>query len=156
MLEKVILTSIVMMNDCGLWMLKGNPQLNHLTVLYMTTILAWFPGVSSGISWSHRKFLFFAGWLLKSVTMDKLQNRRQIIVNGGPSCLAEEETASHLLLHCNLAPRVWATILLRFGISWVMHLCQELSKSYMLNGGLKAAQVRKELCALYHYLQDYG
>lgn len=61
MLEKVILTSIVMMNDCGLWMLKGNPQLNHLTVLYMTTILAWFPGVSSGISWSTENSCFLLG-----------------------------------------------------------------------------------------------
>lgn len=41
-------------------------------------------------------------------------------MNLHPMCLAEEEGLNYLLIHCHFAMRVWALILNRFGMSWVM------------------------------------
>lgn len=49
--------------------------------------------------------------------MDNLKKRGHIIVNWCPMCFAEEESSSHLLIHCSFSKKVWAEILNRFGLS---------------------------------------
>lgn len=51
--------------------------------------------------------------------MNKLKRRPHIIVNGCPTCLADEETMNHLLVHCRFAPRVW-TAVFKFRMLWVI------------------------------------
>lgn len=54
------------------------------------------------------------------LTLDKLETRKHIIVNGCPLCLTDEETVNHLLIHSSFATRIWSSVLYRFGVQWVM------------------------------------
>lgn len=54
------------------------------------------------------------------LTLDELETRKHIIVNGCPLCLTDEETANHLLIHSSFATRIWSFVLYRFGVQWVM------------------------------------
>ena len=49
--------------------------------------------------------------LHKILTMDQLRKRNFIVVNGCPLCLQDEETKTHLLVHCNYAQTVSTSIL---------------------------------------------
>ena len=63
------------------------------------------------------------GWWLalcgRILTMDNRWRRRIIIINGCPTCLADEEKVDHLLLGCKTAYSLWISILGWFGLSWV-------------------------------------
>lgn len=52
--------------------------------------------------------------------MDKLKKSSIVLVIGCPKCLANEETNTHLLIHCSYATCVWGAILNRYGIFWVI------------------------------------
>ena len=56
----------------------------------------------------------------KILTIDKLQRRKHFLANGFPMCLKEEETANHLLIHCQFSYKVWMAMLNFFDLSWVM------------------------------------
>ena len=53
----------------------------------------------------------------KIMTIDKLQRRKHFLVNGCPMCLKDEETAHHLLIHCQFAYKVRMAILNFFEMS---------------------------------------
>ena len=59
--------------------------------------------------------------LQKILTMDRLRRKNCINVNGCLLCL-NEETAKHLLIHCNYARKVWVSIIDMSDMSWAM-LC---------------------------------
>lgn len=63
------------------------------------------------------------GWTVilgRILTMNNLQERKKILVNGCLMCLAEAETVNHLLLNCKVAQKLWNSILTWFDCSWLM------------------------------------
>lgn len=60
--------------------------------------------------------------LRKILTVDKLKKSGHNLVNGCHMSLEAEEIASHLLIHCKFASKVWAVLLNRLGMTWVMLL----------------------------------
>eukprot|EP00268_Persea_americana_P013258 TRINITY_DN15784_c0_g2_i1.p1 TRINITY_DN15784_c0_g2~~TRINITY_DN15784_c0_g2_i1.p1 ORF type:complete len:214 (-),score=16.90 TRINITY_DN15784_c0_g2_i1:200-841(-) len=75
----------------------------------------WDPSVPSRV-------LVFCGVAKKHkvLTIDKLRRRNQVIVNGCPMCLKDEETVHHLFIHCQFACKVWYFVLQCFDVNWVM------------------------------------
>lgn len=69
-----------------------------------------------------------------------LKNREDL-VNGFPMFLAKE-TPNHLLIHCQLAMRVWMAVLNRFAVNWVMpRIVSELFHQWRITGSLKCQKV---------------
>ncbi|KAL4183553.1 hypothetical protein AMTRI_Chr11g155670 [Amborella trichopoda] len=54
------------------------------------------------------------------LTIDNLQKRGFQFPNGCIMCLNEDETISHLLLHCDFAYSVWSLLIQLFRLSWVL------------------------------------
>lgn len=76
--------------------------------------IIWFPKMPSKAS-----FLIWLVLLDKVLTVDKLQARGWHLVNRCSLCLSNEETASHLFLHCEVAHKVWCYFRSRFNQPWV-------------------------------------
>ncbi|KAL4184258.1 hypothetical protein AMTRI_Chr10g160 [Amborella trichopoda] len=65
----------------------------------------------------------FFQWLAtqgKPLTIDNLQKRGFQFHNRCVMCLKEEDTVTHLLLHCNFAYSVWSFLIQLFRLSWVL------------------------------------
>ncbi|KAL4179332.1 hypothetical protein AMTRI_Chr13g86770 [Amborella trichopoda] len=61
------------------------------------------------------------------LTLDNLQKRAFQFPNRCIMCLSEEETVTHLLLHCYFAYSIWSQTTQLFGLSWVLpHSVQAL------------------------------
>ena len=56
----------------------------------------------------------------KILTIDNLRKRRVILVDWCCMCKAAGESTDHLFLHCSMAKQLWDTILIMFGVHWVM------------------------------------
>jgi hypothetical protein len=65
-------------------------------------------------------FFTWTAVLGKLPTIDNLRKRNMVIVNRCCLCKNAAESIDHLFLHCNLAKDLWDSVLLSFGVSWVM------------------------------------
>jgi hypothetical protein len=65
-------------------------------------------------------FFVWTAVLGKILTNDKLRKRRVILVDWCCMCKAAGESTDHLFLHCSMAKQLWDTILIMFGVQWVM------------------------------------
>jgi hypothetical protein len=63
-------------------------------------------------------FVWTVAWN-KIFTCDNLIKRGYIITSWCCMCKCSGETVDHLLIHCQVARRLWCWILRAFGISWV-------------------------------------
>ncbi|OVA18949.1 Reverse transcriptase zinc-binding domain [Macleaya cordata] len=76
------------------------------------------------------------------MTLDNLKKRGHHIANGCYLCLEQEESPSHLLLHCTYSHKIWDEIIPQFGWCWVcpssvLSLAQSWSsKSFSKTGKL--------------------
>lgn len=77
------------------------------------TMFKWSIGGDFGIlTYSPRILIFcWVASLQKVLTMDQLRRKNFINVNGCLLCLNDEESVNHLLIHCNFAHKVWASII---------------------------------------------
>jgi hypothetical protein len=65
----------------------------------------------------------FFGWnaaLEKILTHDNLRKRSIVVVEWCCNCKKNGEFVDHLLIHCEMATRLWHYIFTLFGIEWVM------------------------------------
>jgi hypothetical protein len=65
-------------------------------------------------------FFTWTAVLGKLPTIDNLRKRNMVIVNRCCLCKNAAESIDHLFLHCILAKDLWDSVLLSFGVSWVM------------------------------------
>ena len=64
-------------------------------------------------------FVWCVAWN-KILTGDNLRLRRLVFVNWCIMCRHCGETVDHLLLHCEMAYRLWSFVFITFGLSWVI------------------------------------
>ena len=67
-------------------------------------------------------FFFFFAWGAsweKILTLDRLRKRGFSLANRCCFCQKEEETANHILLHCDSTKVLWNFLFSLFGVPWV-------------------------------------
>ena len=64
-------------------------------------------------------FVWCVAWN-KILTRDNLRLRRMVFVDWCIMCRHCGETVDHLLLHCEMAYRLWSFVFITFGLSWVI------------------------------------
>lgn len=64
-------------------------------------------------------FLWLAYWS-KILTVDKIITRGMLIPNRCSTCLMDEESSNHLLIHCPTAHSLWNFFLRFFGRRWAL------------------------------------
>ena len=69
-----------------------------------------------------RRVSFFVWCVVwnKSLMGDNLRLRRLVFVDWCIMCRHCGETVDHLLLHCEMAYRLWSFVFITFGLSWVI------------------------------------
>ena len=64
-------------------------------------------------------FVWCVAWN-KNLTGDNLRLRELVLVDWCIMCRHCGETVDHLLLHCEMAHRLWSFALITFGLSWII------------------------------------
>ena len=75
--------------------------------------------ISNKVIGAHGCYLWVVGPSEKNLTLDNLQKRGRIVVNGCPMCLTDEESVDHLLLNRKTAQFIWRSVVEWFDCCWV-------------------------------------
>lgn len=145
--EKIYSTEICRdEEDKIVWRRKKNGRFSvgsfYATLVYregrgFPSARVWVPNAPIKISF----FLWVACWD-KCLTIDNLIKRGFQLPNCCIMCKQEAEFVDHLLLHCEIAKKLWTTCFKAFGIQWVMpRSVQQLLYSWWCKSKNKEALV---------------
>jgi exonuclease III len=101
---------------------KGVFEVKSFYKILSNTAIGMFPWKSIWRSKVPSRVAFF-GWnavLGKILTHDNLRKRSIVIVEWCCMCKKNGESVDHLLIHCEVATRIWHYMFTLFGIEWVM------------------------------------
>ncbi|XP_042976492.1 uncharacterized protein LOC122307595 isoform X2 [Carya illinoinensis] len=76
--------------------------------------------ISRNLNFFTRIFTQFFAAQGKILTIDNLRKRGMVVMEWCYLCKKSRESIDHLLLHCEVAGELWAGILSRTGLNWVM------------------------------------
>jgi hypothetical protein len=101
---------------------KGVFEVKSFYKILSNTATEMFPWKSIWRSKVPSRVAFF-GWnavLGRILTHDNLRKRSIVIVEWCCMCKKNGESVDHLLIHCEVATRIWHYMFTLFGIEWVM------------------------------------
>jgi hypothetical protein len=65
-------------------------------------------------------FFVWTAVLRKTLTLDNLRKKNVVVVEWCCVCTKSGKSIDNLLIHCEVAKKLWSYILTLFGVEWVM------------------------------------